>query len=221
MQKAGVEAMGRITKRKIHKSVYVLEFATQYELAATFLRFQEHYESKKFRGRVFSLEQFMDWYAKEFGNFTYYQDWNGFNIPASALKPFREGLFDPLLDKERRLLRLLHGAADESYIIGITADAKKGGAATLKHELAHALFHTNQVYREAVVALLHRYDTSAIRAELSSLGYCRQVLEDEVHAYVLAGPSLFRPAIRRKVATLRRQLQRLYNAYAHPLLEEL
>ena len=44
----------------------------QYTLASAFLRFQEHYESPKFRGEIFSLEEFMDWYAVEVGNFTYY-----------------------------------------------------------------------------------------------------------------------------------------------------
>jgi hypothetical protein len=64
-------SMIKIAKRKIAKGVYLLRFKTQYELAATFIRVQEHYESSRFYGRIFSLEQFMDWYAKRYGNFTY------------------------------------------------------------------------------------------------------------------------------------------------------
>ena len=61
----------KIRKQKVAKGIYLLRFRTQYELAATFLRVQEHYESPKFHGRVFSLEQYMDWYAADRGNFTY------------------------------------------------------------------------------------------------------------------------------------------------------
>ncbi|MEK7106247.1 MAG: ABC transporter ATP-binding protein, partial [Patescibacteria group bacterium] len=71
------------------RSIYLVEAPTQYALASTFLRFQEHYESPKFRGQFFSLEEFMDWYAEEYGNFTYYKDWTGFNIPSYILKSFR------------------------------------------------------------------------------------------------------------------------------------
>src|ERR1700730_3525707 len=95
---------GRIAKSTIGKGIYLLRFKTQYQLTATFLRVQEHYESPRFHGRIFSLEQYMDWYASRYGNFTYYQDWAGFNVPSTALQPFYEGKFDPLSEKEMQLL---------------------------------------------------------------------------------------------------------------------
>src|SRR5580704_15894322 len=109
----------KIAKSKIAKGIYLLCFKTQYELAATFLRVQEYYESPRFSGRIFSLEQFMDWYAERFGNFTYYQDWTGFNVPSTALRPFYDGRFDPLSEKEKRLLRLFKGLRKPFYVIGI------------------------------------------------------------------------------------------------------
>jgi hypothetical protein len=78
----------KIIKRRVAKGIYLVRFATQYELSSTFLRFQEHYESPRFHGRVFSLEEYMDWYATRYGNFTYYQDWAGFNVPSTAFRPF-------------------------------------------------------------------------------------------------------------------------------------
>ena len=78
--------------REIAPGVFLLRYQSQYELATTFLRFQEHYESRRFRNRVFSLEDFMDWYASRFGGFTYYQDWAGFNLPSTAFTAFYQAL---------------------------------------------------------------------------------------------------------------------------------
>ena len=66
----------RIAKKQIAKGIYLLRFKTQYELAATFLPDTGILQSRRaFHGRSFSLEQYMDWYAEQHGNFTYYQDW--------------------------------------------------------------------------------------------------------------------------------------------------
>ena len=69
-----------MTKTRLADGIFLVRFDTQYALASTFLRIQEHYESNRFRNRVFSLEQYMDWYAAEFGAFTYFEDWSGFNV---------------------------------------------------------------------------------------------------------------------------------------------
>ena len=102
----------KIVKRRVAKGIYLLSLKTQYELAATFLRVQEHYESPKFHGRIFSLEQYMDWYAARYGNFTYYKDWSGFNVPSTAFAAFYRSKFDPLSEKEKQLLRLIENLTD-------------------------------------------------------------------------------------------------------------
>jgi hypothetical protein len=81
-----------ITKHKVAEGIYLLRFKTQYELTSTFLRVQEHYESPQFHGRIFTLEQYMDWYVADNGAFTYFQDWSGFNVPSTAFQPFYEGV---------------------------------------------------------------------------------------------------------------------------------
>jgi len=100
-----------MTRTRLANDIFLLRFDTQYELASTFLRIQEHYESSRFRKRVFSLEDYMDWYAAEYGAFTYFEDWSGFNVPSTALAPFYRGEFDPLLKKEARLLALFSAGA--------------------------------------------------------------------------------------------------------------
>lgn len=204
----------RAKRRRIHESIYLVEFPTQYQLAATFLRFQEYYESKRFHGRVFSLEEYMDWYAKQYGNFTYYEDWSGFNIPSAVLKPFREGQFDPLLRKERELLDLFADRTDDFYMVGVTGNGGGIDPDTTRHELAHALFNTHDVYRTAVRRKLREYDTSKIKRLLEDHGYWKHVLEDEVHAYLLTNDSTIPAAMRKTFRPLSRELRRLYRRHA-------
>ena len=200
----------RITRNKLADGIYLVRFETQYELAATFLRVQEYYESKRFSGRVFSLEQYMDWYATQFGGFTYYEDWSGFNVPSRALQPFYEGKFDPLLEKEKRLLQLFRHERAPFYVIGV---ANTGSRRDMIHELAHALFFTNATYRQAVRTAMRGYDTSAIKRELTRLGYARHVIPDEVHAYLVAPTSgLGGPS--QALAPLRKTLRVLFKRHS-------
>lgn len=195
---------------QVADSIYVVRFETQYALASTFLRIQEHYESSRFRGRVFSLEDFMDWYAAQFGAFTYYDDWTGFNVPSTALAAFYSGRFDPLLRKEQQLLRLLAKVRTPFYVIGLFDDND------LMHELAHALFFLHPAYRREVRAALREHNTASVRRRLAALGYHRSVLEDEVHAYVLAGLNVVGESAKALIP-LRRTLRSIYAAHARDL----
>jgi hypothetical protein len=194
-------------KTRLADGIFLVRFDTQYELASTFLRVQEHYESSRFRNRVFSLEEYMDWYAAEFGAFTYFQDWSGFNVPSSAFDAFFQGKFDPLLEKEERLLRLFRREPTPYYVIGIASEMD------LKHELAHALFFTRPAYRSAVLAAMRGYDTSALKNRLAKLGYHRSVLVDEAHAYLVA-PADARAVAARALAPLRKDLRAIYRKYS-------
>ena len=133
--------------------IYLIESSNRQDLAETFLRFQEYYESPEFKGKVFSVDEFARWYAKKEGSFTYAHDWYGFNIPASVLEPFRQGQFNPLTAKECNLLKLCEKADANSYIIGVTPNAEYFKE-TVKHEFVHGVFHINRFYRNEVKACL-------------------------------------------------------------------
>ena len=199
-----------ISHQQIADRIHVVRFATQYALASSFLRIQEHYESSRFRGRVFSLEKYMDWYAERFGAFTYYEDWTGFNVPSTALDMFYSGRFDPLLQKEQRLLRRLAHVRKPFYVIGLFAERD------LRHELAHALFFLQRDYRRDVRAALREHNTVRIRRRLASLGYHHSVLEDEVHAYVLTGSDVVGESAN-ALLPLRRTLRSIYAVHAKRL----
>ena len=194
-------------KTRLAPGIFVVRFKSQHLLASTFLRIQEHYESSRFRNRTFSLEQFMDWYAARFGAFTYFQDWSGFNVPSTALTPFRRGRFDPLSQKERRLLALFKKEREPFYVIGIAAEQD------LQHEIAHALYFMQPAYRNAVRAAMREYDTSALRKRLAAMGYHRHVLADEVHAYLTAAKSVRELRVK-GLAPLRRELRAIYDRFA-------
>jgi len=200
----------KIRKQKVAKGIYLLRFRTQYELAATFLRVQEHYESPKFHGRIFTLEQYMDWYAADRGNFTYYQDWSGFNVPSTAFEAFYAGKFDPLSEKEKQLLALFRGLRERFYVIGIYESG------SLTHELAHALYFTDDAYREAVQAAMRGYDTSAFAKQIADAGYAKHVVPDEMQAYMVAPSSGLGRGLER-LQPLRKALRKLYRRHSKGL----
>jgi hypothetical protein len=203
----------RIVKHKISDAIYLLRFETLYELGSTFLRIQEHYESPRFHGRVFTLEQFMDWYvaknARKECSFTYFEDWDGFNVPSRAFDPFYDGAFDPLLEKERRLLDEIQNLnlKGRFYIIGVA------GKQALKHEIAHALFSVDDGYHDAVCAAMRGFDTSVLRGRILKEGYARHVVDDETQAYIIA-PEDNLNGNTRALAPLRRELRALFRKHS-------
>ncbi|MGE0076343.1 MAG: hypothetical protein AB7S48_00635 [Bacteroidales bacterium] len=170
---------------KITDKILLLIFENQQAITSTFLRFQEHYESPEFRGKVFTLNEFKEWYSSLKGEFSYYTDWNGFNIPSYVLKPFYEGQFNPLSEKEKMLLDLLKNFKDKFYVIGIHKNIKSVSD-LLAHEVAHGLFYTDRDYHNSVTKILSEFNLNDIKTELTSKGgYHEEVLDDEVHAYSL------------------------------------
>ena len=52
--------MGRkylATIKEICHNIYHIDFPTQHLMCSSLIRFEEHYESPKFKGKVFSLEE--------------------------------------------------------------------------------------------------------------------------------------------------------------------
>lgn len=174
----------KIRKTEILPKVFLLEFENNIELGSTFLRFQEYYESPRFKGKIFTFKEFKKWYSNGKKSFTYFTDWTGFNIPSYILKPFLEGKLDPLSDNERQLLGLFKEKND-FYIIGISKKSKH----LLDHETAHGLYYTNKDYKKKIMNVLKKYDTSIIKDEIRETGgYSEEVLDDEVHAWLLDIP---------------------------------
>ena len=175
--------MVNIKKTEILKNIFLLKFDNNSELGTTMLRFQEFYESPKFRGKIFTFDEYKKWYTEDGKKkFTYCTDWTGFNIPSYVLKSFYEGEFDPLSSNEKQILRMFKGMKKDFYIIAVS----KQSEFLVDHEIAHALYYTNKDYKKKVDRILLKYDVDNIKKELRATdGYCEEVLHDEVHAWSL------------------------------------
>lgn len=171
--------------RKITSNIIHVNFDSQIELCETFCRFQEHYESPEFRGKIFTLGQYREWYSEQYGKWSYYTDWNGFNIPDYVLIPFKEGLFDPLSEKEQKFLELFKYKKGKFYIIG-THNALPEA---LIHEICHALYYLDKEYKEEADLIISKADKQAptwIAFEnfLLEKGYSAEVIDDEIQAFL-------------------------------------
>lgn len=163
--------------------IYHLSFANHFMMNATFMRPQEYYESPKFRGKVFTTAEFRSWYSasRPHGQFSYYTDWSGFNLPDRALKPFILGAFEPLSPLEQILTETFRDMKGPLYLIGTLQGDER---VTLRHEIAHALYHTNPEYRKEVERTLRSLNLTPINRGLKRMGYHHLRWRDEAHAYI-------------------------------------
>jgi hypothetical protein len=193
------------TKRKVAPNIYLISFDDSENMCKTLLRFAEHYESPKFRNKIFTLKEFKAWYkTTRNGKFTYYKDWAGFNVPSYVFTPFKQKKFSHLTQKEKLFLNLIHNLKEPFYIIV----AKKNSSITIQHEMAHALFYLNKKYRSKAIKILSTYDMKEINEELLSNGYCKEVLLDEANAYASGGCEWLI-----KAPNLSKKLKALFNKY--------
>lgn len=178
------------TLKEVAPKIFAVVVPNDYDRAMLFCRAQEFYESDNslFNGQDFSIWDYMKWYSdKNKGLFTYPKDWNGFNIPFSVAlnciigteeeTPY-DNIMQEILDKI-----LLTENYYGSYIIGTKLD----NGLTFKHEMAHALYYTNEEYKNIVDKLtseipLKYYNIMVIN--LLNLGYDKSVINDEIQAYI-------------------------------------
>jgi hypothetical protein len=162
-----------------------LEFSSQKDLTSSMLRFQEYYESPKFRGKFFSLDEFISWYKKtKNGRFSNFSDWSGFNFPSKILKAFRNGNFGKLTRRERIVLNSLPKEGKFYVIATHKSRDKNWDQSVMDHEVAHSLFYLNKNYRRQALKILEKVKLKPIFKYLKKLGYAKSVFLDEAHAYL-------------------------------------
>lgn len=182
----------KIKKSQPVPGVVYLKFNNQYDTCSTFMRLQEFYESpfKKVRGQFFTLEQFMDLYAKQQGNFTYTTDWGGFNVPGHVVDAFFSKFGHDLLEKEKLLQEQIYEVdgmgnlvppENKYYVIGMCDEY------CLEHELCHAVYYLNDEYRQLankMVKALPKFVSETIKTWLLKKGYSKPLVVDETNAYL-------------------------------------
>jgi len=156
-------------------------------MCRTFLKFQEFYESPEFKGKFFTLNEYIDWYktTTDTGEFTYYDDWGGFNFPSRILKEFKSGgfFYDGLTPDELFIANVLNMIEGDFYVI---ASSGKINKRVFLHEKTHAIYYFNEEYRNEVNKVIDAFDKDFIKYSsnaLTSRGYDDEFVYDEINAY--------------------------------------
>jgi len=182
--------------KEIFPKVYLCLFKDAYQLCMSFVRMQEFYESPKYRGKAFTLEEFMEWWSKEYGDgiFTYTGEWDGFNVPGKIIWKWMEKIECNFTGPENILLNKLEDELYKNkqdiqniYLIGAhEACGKRELKKVICHEFSHALYYLDKQYRKSCIELMKVTDPKIIDAKsklLLSIGYCKSVINDEIQAY--------------------------------------
>jgi hypothetical protein len=180
---------------EIYDNIYHCIIDDRYDLAMTFCRIQEFYESSfsEIRGKVFSMIEFQRMYSKKYGEgaFTYTNDWAGFNVPStviwnlyygSKIKDFNEYdlVFQKIIDE------ISFKNTEKYYLIGTMSEDTE----TINHEVAHAFYCLNPKYRSKSNKILSKLDKGTyqqLEKVLVSIGYTKKVIKDEINAYLSTG----------------------------------
>lgn len=191
----------------VTKNVFHVKAETQYDLASTFMRVQEFYESpfEGIRGHFFTHEQYMDTHVRsnkrsstEEIKFTYLEDWEGFNVPGNVFNKWttlfsRHGLWD----KEQELVDLVHGElkskTNKFYVIG-TYEEEAADKSVIDHELSHAWFYLDPKYKKEMLKLVRKFPKAAktqLKLDLKEEGYDPSVFDDEIIAYMSTNPMTY------------------------------
>lgn len=198
--------MNSPTIREIIPKVYCLMYDTGYDLCMSFVRIQEFYESPFYKGKYFTLEDFMDYWSLNFGEgcFDYTASWAGFNFPGKVLENWISVFesFENFREKENiligKILRKSKFDLKDIYIIGTHKENKmKERKEIVEHELAHAMYYLYPKYKQSCNKLIStlkstkwgmvKYEQTAGR--LKDMGYCDDVIDDEIQAYWSTGNS--------------------------------
>jgi hypothetical protein len=181
----------KYTLKNLYPGVYLCTIKDMYNLAMTFCRVQEFYESpfNQIRNKKFSLVDFMELYSKKHGCFTYAEDWGGFNVPGKVVaKLYEMGIDD--YNKYDQIIEEIHNTINKEskeknnyYLIAADNNSK-----TVEHELCHAFYTLNEGYRKDINKVLKKLKNSVYKKAskaLFDLGYGESTLLDEFQAYFI------------------------------------
>ncbi len=178
---------------EVKPNVFAVVVKEKYDRAMLFCRVQEYYESPntKFRGKDFSMWDYMKWYASNHNGFSYAADWSGFNIPFDVLeKCYRnmqkfETPYDEVMYKIYWEIQTIKKDG-KAYVIG----AGDTTGWTFQHEVCHGLWYTNAAYKKQAKIALNTIDPNdyvIFRKNLLDMGYTDKVIDDEIQAYLSFG----------------------------------
>ena len=179
--------------KEVKPNIFAIIVKDKYDRAMLFCRVQEYYESPspKFRGKQFSIWDYMKWYDKKNGcGFSYGADWSGFNIPIWVAKE----CYNHLNKLETPYDKVMDGIVQKlnSHYTGYMIGAGNTRDETFRHEVCHALYHTDKNYKKQMDNLtegLPKKYYDVFKKNLIEMGYASKVIKDEIQAYLQYGYS--------------------------------
>ena len=178
--------------KKIGNNILFFEFKTQKDMALTFFRVQEFYESKNdnLLNKSFSVFDFIEESMDKNGYLDYFYFWSGFNVPGHIFKKWMDYDHGPnyFTHLEYKLLAEVIDNVDVNDKFYVIATKKKDKI-TFDHEMAHAFYYTDDQYRfqmDSVTYIIktnHKHEYKKICKSLSKMGYNEIVYDDEIQAY--------------------------------------
>lgn len=192
--------MNRIINQ-IAPKIFEIQIPDNYERAMLFLRSQEYYESPfvEYKGVYFDVFEYMDFYRKWKGldYFSYPCDWVGFNVPSWAvIESTYNAIFvnkhlatkyDYKMKEIINYIQGIVGVNSDFYLIGTDGNSENN---IINHELAHGLFYVNEEYKKSCLDIYSKINEQVIKSMediLLEMGYCKEVLIDEIQAYLSTG----------------------------------
>lgn len=175
---------------KVLPNVILLRFTEAYHQGMCLWRYQEYYESPRWKGKTPSFWEFSQHYASTvgYGCMSYPADIDGYNFPYHVVRKVNEyaRAFTPYDTFIKPVLAKLDGQC--TYMIGMARDTTYS---TLKHEVAHALWFTNRSYQAEARKLLKSVPKVTMESwELdlkAEKTYHPSVWKDEMNAYLATG----------------------------------
>jgi hypothetical protein len=199
----------KLTLQEILHGVYHVSAENRFDLAMTFLRSQEFYESDnpEVFEQNFDIIKYMRWYARKANtsSFEYPNDWAGFNVPsrtinsALAVTPMREWTIYDYAMKDiideipyGKFDIVDHKPIKKFYLIGTMTegDFSYHNASVLSHEIAHAFYYLDGDYKKSTDELIATMSNGVklkIFRSFKRLGYAERVWPDELQAYMISG----------------------------------
>ncbi len=187
--------------QQTYPGIFAVRVKDQYQRAMLFVRYQEHYESpiEEIRGKHFDLFEFMEIYRKWAKKklFNYPSDWVGYNVPGKILESCSKHVLDPSTDVTPTpydhimadIIREIKGQIKGNrkyYVLGVdTFDST-----IMDHEICHGLYYVDPKYAKGVkelIATIPQKVYSEMKEALIELGYCEDVIDDEMQAFLSTG----------------------------------
>jgi len=185
--------------KEIYPRVFLVTMDNSYDLAMTFCRAQEFYESpyKEIRGKNFNMVEFQRLYTMRRGEscFAYPEDWCGFNVPSNAIwNLYYSNKIEDLNQYDTIFHKIIDKITCDTnkneyryYLIG----AGTGDERTKNHEIAHAFYYLHPSYKKAankITSQLPEKLYNKFKKHLLGIGYSDKSIKDEIQAYLSSDP---------------------------------